>query len=290
MTQAIETRPVVLTGEELLVFAASRQLPVPAGLEDLDVVRMSGELLEQRLIQAGRSLMSRGVSPVAPAEDAAESPLAQQLTTICQPQSEFTLVLSQGGEGRVFQLACGADNVLRSWDGFGMQLITSQPSANTEDDVLRLASLPESTGDEPGCLFSVPAEEFKTAAEAGEVPRVKKMLAVGLKGSDGETSWAPALAQACVNGPRGTLWARSHTAPKARATTLLWLDAASAGLWSCGGPPGGEANEKPQSKRSAKAASDERTSDAVWFQRVTSELLADQIRQQVRWVLEAAAG
>lgn len=237
MTQS--AAPVVVTGEELLVFAASRGLPIPAGLEDLDVARLDGDVRQARLVQAGRSLLSRGVMPAEPAPDTVESPLAAVLTVVCDPSAVLTLaVTDEAGSLRVsFNIADGRV-VVRTWDALGMQSVGEMNPLDLEPVVLHAAGLE----DLPGTGTTGPRIVVPGTALAGppETAQLTETFAAALEQVGADSSLAASLAAALQAGNGATLLARVGTSERGTAFLVSWAKLDSGAVWSFGPAPSGE--------------------------------------------------
>src|SRR2546423_12108036 len=199
----VSGQPVVITGEELLVFAAARQLPVPPGVAQLETLRLDKDKMEQRLVQAGRSLLARGVMPGRPEDGLEESPVAGQLAVVCDPEAQFVVAVGSVRSLKVRRFA-GKEAAAfgHTWNRMGMHLVYEIDRTTVADAIVDAAELQPSADDEHACRVQVNAEELSRAVEQGATA-VAELLREAADDPDTDDVSIAKLATAIVDGRKG---------------------------------------------------------------------------------------
>lgn len=169
-------RAAVVTIEELLVFAAGHDLPLPPGgphvAEALDADDSGRAVLEH----AARALVARGVTLAPDGPVPGDPGLQALLTATCGPRTRIAVDVG-GPEGsglraQVFSIAGGLA-VVQGWDDLGLHYLYGRRTEEILDIVLGASAL-ELVGAVPGVggasavEMTVDAERLSQAATAGQ--------------------------------------------------------------------------------------------------------------------------
>lgn len=225
------TDTVLLTGEEILIFAITRGFTPPALLADLDVVRLSGDALMQRLIEAGRVLVTRGVEINPPGPGDEPGSLESLLAAVCDASAEMIAVAFQGDLVRQRRFAWRDGTLVeQAWNDGGIHAVREIDRAQLLEQLNQAAGNPARTNGVRNTHFTLRSEELSSAASDGPAGLAAFLArALNIAGQSDEVSGT--LAEAMMNGRRSAVSVRTASG---EVTVLTWVDGGGAGLWSYG--------------------------------------------------------
>jgi hypothetical protein len=211
---------------------------MPPGVNDLESLKLAPDLLEERMEQAGLSLLTRGVLPGPSIEGIEEdSRTLARLDTVCNPTARYIVATGRLEALQVRDFAVSASMAVgHVWNSMGLHLAYELEEGTIGDAVMSAARLPSTEDKSPACELVLPVDPLQ-AALAGGPDKLHALLADALKMVGRDPSWAHPLADYLLNGgPVGLAMFHAERGERGRAFELYWLDAGPAGLWTTTGP------------------------------------------------------
>ena len=259
MDTDIIDKAVVVTGEELIVFAASRNLPPPPGI--LPLMNALADSSEQGAIYAlaARTLISRGDTPPVSNEYSPGSTIDALLTLVCTPAARVAVTSGSKdrAETRVFGLQ-GDLGVIQAWNALDLHAVRGCREVEILSAIKAFCNLEDIGPRDSELCFSVGASVSSAAVEQGE-SAVKDLLRSATSDQMNAESVA-SLAAALVSGYRGTLLMFNRVSGESPyASAYEWIDPGPSGAWLIEGFSSAEVNAKDDSLRFTRVGCSELT-------------------------------
>jgi len=223
---------LTLTGEEILVYAMTRGFEPPSFLADLELIRLDPEAAEQRLVEAGRALATRGVEITA-REPGAPPPSTtdDMLAAVCDPSAELCAVTFVGELVRQRRFVRRQDLVVeQAWNDAGIHALRLIGPQQVAGQLIEAAGEIGDDATPTGWGFATPIESLSSAAQQGE-SALASFVAQAMSQTGQPAGAAAALAASMVSGSRSAASLRTRDG---RVEVITWIDADGSGLWSYG--------------------------------------------------------